>query len=245
EKNFTGREQVTHRSPDDLGVWNRAPLLDAQTQRKNLACDECQMRVLNIAKQKLGPGVDNGCAHGRPHSRRAIPNTQHSNQQSCHVERSVRRFPPNQAAVLSCFLRISGSFLPSTTARLIVTSAISSRLGTSYMMSSMIRSSIERNARAPVPLVTDCAARARKASLVTVNRTPSIQKSLVYCLIIAFFVSVRIATISSSVSASSELTTGKRPINSGIIPNDSKSSGSTCRIACFRAASSTSSVGPP
>ena len=35
----------------------------------------------------------------------------------------------NQAAVLSCFLRIRGSFLPSTTARLIVTSAISSRLG--------------------------------------------------------------------------------------------------------------------
>ena len=36
-----------------------------------------------------------------------------------------------------------------------------------------------------------------------------------YCFIIAFLVSVRIATISSSVSASSELTTGKRPMNSG------------------------------
>src|SRR5689334_20129989 len=57
----------------------------------------------------------------------------------------VRRFPLKQAAVLSCFVRIGGSFLPSTTALLIVPSAISSRLGTSYMVSSMLRSSIERN----------------------------------------------------------------------------------------------------
>src|SRR5262249_26208548 len=96
------------------------------------------------------------------------------------VERSAFSSAIDQGAVLSCFLRINGSFLPSTTARLIVTSAMSSRLGTSYMMSSMIRSSIERNARAPVPFVTACAASARKASLVTDKRTPSIEKSFVY-----------------------------------------------------------------
>src|SRR5258705_2233252 len=101
-----------------------------------------------------------------------------------------QRVTATYAAVLSCFLRIRGSFLPSTTARLIVTSAISSRLGTSYMMSSIMRSSIERSARAPVPLVTACAARARNASLVTDRRTPSIEKSFVYCLSIAFFLSV-------------------------------------------------------
>src|SRR5438552_9398498 len=73
-------------------------------------------------------------------------------------DRRQRQFTPQErcdyAASLSCFLRMSGSFFPSTTARLIVTSAMSSRLGTSYMMSSMILSSIDRNARAPVPFVT-------------------------------------------------------------------------------------------
>src|SRR5205807_5799711 len=169
--------------PDCLAIGNRAPFLDSQTQRKNLARNEREVRVLNIAKQKLGAGVD----EHRPHA--AFDNrTSGMCFQRMNFNGSVPM--PRQAAVLSCFFRISGSFLPSTTARLIVTSAISSRLGTSYMMSSMIRSSIERNARAPVPFVTACAASARKASLVTDSRTPSIEKSLVYCFTIAFFFSV-------------------------------------------------------
>src|SRR5437867_6571150 len=52
----------------------------------------------------------------------------------------------------------------------------------SYMISSMIRSSMERKARAPVPFVTAWAASAFKAPLVTFSRTFSIEKSLVYCL---------------------------------------------------------------
>src|SRR5947208_15889315 len=114
------------------------------------------------------------------------------------------------AAALSCFLRMSGRFFPSTTARLIVTSAMSSRLGTSYIMSSMMRSSMDRNARAPVPFVTAWAASAFNASLVTANRTFSIEKSLVYCFTIAFLVLVKIYNLSESISASSSIAVGIR-----------------------------------
>ena len=113
------------------------------------------------------------------------------------------------------------------------------------MISSMMRSSIERSARAPVPFVTAWAASALSASFVTDKRTFSIEKSLVYCFTIAFLVSVKIATISSSVSASKAATTGKRPMNSGIIPKASRSSGSTLRTASRASAASTSKVGLP
>src|SRR6266508_3844014 len=187
---------------DCLTIGDRAPFLDSQTQRKNLARNEREVRVLNIAEQKLGAGVKKGCAHDRKgvlqrynvtmlQRKSRVPRDGAAPFKRCNSCNPFNARPQAaQAAVLSCFLRISGSFLPSTTARLIVTSAISSRLGTSYMMSSMIRSSIERSARAPVPFVTDCAARARNASFVTVRRTPSIENSLVYCFTMAFFVSV-------------------------------------------------------
>src|SRR5262245_58039037 len=116
------------------------------------------MRVLNVAEQKFGTSVDENCAHGYEkqtfNAKRRTSNTE-TVSSSCRAksthpaakpnenatgflhfardDNSVRRSSPNQAAVLSCFLRIKGSFLPSTTARLIVTSAISSRLGTSYI----------------------------------------------------------------------------------------------------------------
>src|SRR5712692_3890326 len=122
------------------------------------------MTVLNVAQQELRPSVENRRAHERSTSKRptfnppsqhyGVAGAQHSTSnsevESTIIERStlkVERLPPDYAASLSCFLRTRGSFLPSTTARLIVTSAISSRLGTSYMMSSIMRSSIERSAR--------------------------------------------------------------------------------------------------
>src|SRR5438132_147291 len=158
------------------------------------------MRVLHVPEQQLCAGINEGNAHHGTHNQRSTFNAKHSTSNGSGIERSelnveLSTFAGNcYAAVLSCFLRISGSFLPSTTARLMVTSAMSSRLGTSYMMSSMMRSSIERNARAPVPFVTACAASAPRASLVTDKRTPSIEKSIVYCFTIAFLVSVRMAT---------------------------------------------------
>ena len=52
--------------------------------------------------------------------------------------------------------------------------------------------------------------------------------SLVYCLVRAFLVSVRIETNWSSVNWASTVSIGRRPINSGMNPKLSKSSGSTC-----------------
>jgi len=93
--------------------------------------------------------------------------------------------------------------LPSTTARLTTTSAISSRLGTSYMTSSMIFSNIERKARAPVPLVTACCARARRASRVTTRLDPLHRQQLIVLFDHRVSCLGQISISSSSVSASS------------------------------------------
>src|SRR5438093_9187790 len=49
--------------PDCLRIGNCAPLLDAQTQRENLARNERKVRVVNVSEQKLSAGVEKGCAH--------------------------------------------------------------------------------------------------------------------------------------------------------------------------------------
>jgi hypothetical protein len=49
--------------PDCLSIRNRTPFLDAQTQGKNLARNEGKVGILNVAKQKLGAGVDENCLH--------------------------------------------------------------------------------------------------------------------------------------------------------------------------------------
>jgi hypothetical protein len=46
-----------------LSVANRTPFLDAQTQGKNLACNERKMRILHVSKQKLRAGVEKDDAH--------------------------------------------------------------------------------------------------------------------------------------------------------------------------------------
>src|SRR5438067_304429 len=234
-------QRLRDRVSDHVTIGDGGLTFDPQTERKDFARDERQMGIENVAEKKLCAGIDEDGDHVEALKRYKSPPALTIQRFNAVTSRAPARDP--YAASLSCFFRISGSFFPSTTARLIVTSAMSSRLGTSYMISSMIRSSMERRARAPVPFVTACAASAFKASFVTLSRTPSIENSFVYCLIIAFFVSVRIATISSSVSASSALSTGRRPMNSGIIPKLSKSSGSTWRTASLASAASTSSVG--
>jgi hypothetical protein len=49
--------------PNRLSVSNRTPFLDAQTQGKNLACNERKMRILHVSKQKLRAGVEKNDAH--------------------------------------------------------------------------------------------------------------------------------------------------------------------------------------
>ena len=113
---------------------------------------------------------------------------------------NVRREAPLLSGVLVLLLPDDGNFFPSTTARLIVTSAMSAARDMIHDVEHD-RSSMERSARAPVPFVTACA---RGRAMRLCHESDSFhRKSLVYCLIIAFFVSVRIITISSSVSASS------------------------------------------
>src|SRR5436190_23061030 len=50
-------KQFGEASPNRFGIWHCALLLDPQTERKNLARDECKMCVLHIAEQKFGAGV--------------------------------------------------------------------------------------------------------------------------------------------------------------------------------------------
>jgi hypothetical protein len=51
--------------PDCLAIGKRTPLLDSQTQRKNLAGNERQVCILNIAEQKLGASIDESSTHDR------------------------------------------------------------------------------------------------------------------------------------------------------------------------------------
>ena len=79
---------------------------------------------------------------------------------------------------------------------------------------------------------------ALSAPSVNLSVTPSSSKSFWYCLTSAFFGWLRMFTSAASSSSSSAVTMGRRPMNSGIIPNLSRSSGSTClsssvRLRCF------------
>ena len=89
---------------------------------------------------------------------------------------------------------------------------------------------IERRARAPVFNSIAFAAIAFTASVVKRRRTPSIANSFEYCFTIAFFVFSKIFSRSAILSWSSTETTGKRPMNSGIMPNRIKSSGASAFI---------------
>ncbi|MNC33563.1 hypothetical protein D3C75_819630 [compost metagenome] len=63
------------------------------------------------------------------------------------------------------------------------------------------------------------------------SSTPSISNRRAYCLVSAFLGSVRISIRAFSSSSSSVAITGRRPTNSGIRPNLTRSSGSTSRSA--------------
>ena len=100
------------------------------------------------------------------------------------------------------------------------------------MTSSISLSNRLRNARAPVPFLCACVASSFRASALNSRSTPSMAISLVYCLVSAFFGSVKIETNCSSVNCCSTVTTGKRPTNSGMKPKEIKSSGSMyCRTS--------------
>ena len=86
---------------------------------------------------------------------------------------------------------------------------------------------IARRPRAPVPRRLAWSATASRASGVNSRSTPSSSKSRLYCLTRALRGSVRIWMSASRSRLCTLVMTGRRPTNSGIMPNFSRSSGMT------------------
>ena len=86
---------------------------------------------------------------------------------------------------------------------------------------------IARSPRAPVPRAIAWSAMISKASGAISSSTSSISKRCWYCFTNAFFGSVRISSKAARSRLSTEVTIGRRPINSGIMPNFNRSSGIT------------------
>ena len=78
---------------------------------------------------------------------------------------------------------------------------------------------MERSALAPVSFFIAFSAMASRASSANSNFTSSSSRSFWYCFKIAFFGSVKILTSISLVRPCRVKIMGRRPINSGIIPN--------------------------
>ena len=97
--------------------------------------------------------------------------------------------------------------------------------GTSYEIDSIRFSTMDLSPLAPVFCSYDLDAIASIASSVNRSLMPSKAKEVSYCLIIEFFGSVRILTRSDFERFSRVVWIGSLPINSGIRPNLTKSSG--------------------
>ena len=85
----------------------------------------------------------------------------------------------------------------------------------------------ERKPRAPDLRFNASLAIATRAPSVNLSLTSSNSNNRSYCLVRAFFGSLRIRTRSSSSSSSKVAMTGSRPTSSGISPKRSRSSGCT------------------
>ena len=101
--------------------------------------------------------------------------------------------------------------------------------GNSYITSTKVCSKIDRNPRAPVPLVIASSAVADIALSVKIKSTLSILNNSWYCLIREFFGSVKTFARASLSKWSNETFIGKRPINSGINPYFWRSTGEIYR----------------
>ena len=122
-----------------------------------------------------------------------------------------------------------GSSSPVTDSLVIIHSFTLSSDGTSNIASIIIDSIIARSPLAPVFLSTERFATAAMASSSNDSFTLSNSNNFLYCFVIAFLGSTRILFSASSSSKSSATLTGSLPISSGIMPNLTKSSGSTWR----------------
>ncbi len=123
---------------------------------------------------------------------------------------------------------MSGLSAFETVSSLTTTSLTLGSEGTSNIVSISVRSTIARRPRAP--LCRDSASRemAESAGFVNFSLTPSMSKRRWNCRTRLFFGFVRMSISASSVSSSSVATMGNRPMNSGMSPNFSRSSGWDC-----------------
>ena len=106
----------------------------------------------------------------------------------------------------------------------IITWPILSSFGISYMISSIYSSRMALRALAPVCFSIAISAMASRAPSSNSNFTSSIARSFWYCFKIAFLGSLRISTSISLVSPFKVKIIGRRPKNSGIMPNFLRSS---------------------
>ena len=146
--------------------------------------------------------------------------------QSLIAARSSGRRAARYADFFSFSKESSGGSRRRITPSVILHSLTPSRYGTSYMMSSMACSRIERRPRAPDLRRMASRAVARSASFVKESFTFSSSKSFWYCFTSALLGWVRMVTRSSSVSSESVAMMGMRPTNSGMSPNFTRSCGS-------------------
>ena len=111
-------------------------------------------------------------------------------------------------------------------------------------MTSVMSFSISaRRPRAPVLRASAVFASAFSAAGSNESSTPSIASSFWYCLTSEFFGSVRIRTRSSSERSFIVVMTGRRPVNSGMRPNFTRSSGRTsCGLISFAFAESAAAL---
>ncbi len=114
-----------------------------------------------------------------------------------------------------------------TTSAPISTRPASRSSGTAYIVSRSTPSMMARNPRAPVPRSIAWSATAARASSLKTSSTPSSSNILANWRTRALRGSVRMRTRASLSRSSTVATTGRRPMNSGINPYFTRSSGST------------------
>src|SRR5699024_3709665 len=140
-----------------------------------------------------------------------------------HAERSWR--PRRSCASASLPVSISGARPSVTTPSVMTTLTTSSHEGTSNMTSCRDSSRIARRPRAPVSRSIARSAMASRALRSKSSSTPSRANIFSNCFTRALRGSVRIVISASRSRFDTLVITGRRPMNSGISPNLSRSSG--------------------
>src|SRR5574344_4458 len=156
-------------------------------------------------------------------------------QRSLVVEARVRDPDPMQLCLQNLQLHNQPSF-SLIVFGVTVTFFIFAFPGASNMTSVISRSISARRPRAPVFRASAIFASSRSAFSSNSSSTPSILSSFAYCFTREFFGSASTLTRSSSESSFIVVITGRRPVNSGMSPNLTRSSGRTSARLPGRAA---------